>query len=182
MTGTIGILGLGQIGGTAAKLLLKAGHAVAAVDRPSAAWLAEAGGTLVPDAASLARECDIPEDVFFLELCLEPLLSEACIPVYRERSPFPGVRRDLSILMDQATTCSGLIEEIRQSSPLVTDVTVFDLYQGEHVPEGKRSLAMSVLFQSGERTLRDKEVDKVFNRIFRKLVEKFGIQLVKTDR
>jgi len=125
---------------------------------------------------SLARECDIPGDIFFLELCLEPLLSTASIPAYRERSPFPGVRRDLSILVDQATTCAGLIEEIRQSSPLVADVTVFDLYQGEHVPEGKRSLAMSVLFQSGERTLRDKEVDKIFNRIFRKLVEKFGIQ------
>ncbi|MEL0144626.1 MAG: NAD(P)-dependent oxidoreductase [Alphaproteobacteria bacterium] len=56
---TIGILGLGQIGGTAARLLVAAGYPVAAVNRPSAAWLPDAGGMLVPDAASLAGSCPI---------------------------------------------------------------------------------------------------------------------------
>jgi len=125
---------------------------------------------------SLARECDLPEDIFFLELYLEPLLSSISTPVYRETSPFPGVRRDLSILVGETTTCAELIEEIRQGSALVTDVKVFDLYQGEHVPKGKRSLAMSVLFQSRDRTLRDEEVDRIFNGLFQKLVKKFGIQ------
>jgi len=59
MRDTIGILGLGQIGGTAARLLVAAGYPVAAVDRPSAAWLPDAGGMLVPDAASLAGSCPI---------------------------------------------------------------------------------------------------------------------------
>ena len=86
------------------------------------------------------------------------------------------MRSDLSILVDETTTCAELIEEIRKGSALVVDVAVFDLYQGEHVPKGKRSLAMSVLFQSRERTLRDEEVDKVFSSIFQKLVKKFGIQ------
>ncbi len=125
---------------------------------------------------SLARECDVPEDIFFLELHLEPLLSSTGTPVYRESSPFPGVRRDLSIVVDETTTCAELIEEIRKGSALVTDVTVFDLYRGEHVPKGKRSLAMSVLFQSRDRTLRDEEVDRIFNGIFQKLVKKFGVQ------
>ena len=55
----IGILGLGQIGGMAARLLLAAGHAVSAVDRPAAAWLPDAGGSLVPDAKRLAETSDI---------------------------------------------------------------------------------------------------------------------------
>ena len=125
---------------------------------------------------SLARDCDVPGDIYFLELDLESLLSYPVKPLYRESSPFPGVRRDLSILVDETTTCAELIEEIRKGSALVVDVAVFDLYQGEHVPKGKRSLAMSVLFQSRERTLRDEEVDKVFSSIFQKLVKKFGIQ------
>ena len=125
---------------------------------------------------SLARECDVPEDIFFLELHLEPLLSSTLTPVYRESSPFPGVRRDLSIVVDETTTCAELIEEIRKGSALVTDVTVFDLYRGEHVPKGKRSLAMSVLFQSRDRTLRDEEVGRIFNGIFQELMKKFGVQ------
>jgi len=125
---------------------------------------------------SLAREYDVPGDIFFLELELEPVLSSITAQRYRKSSPFPGVRRDLSILVDQTTTCAELMEEIRKSSAIVANVTVFDLYQGEHVPEGKRSLAMSVLFRSRERTLRDEEVDRVFNTIFRKLVKKFGVQ------
>ena len=59
MKARIGILGLGEIGGTAARLLLTAGYAISAVDRPNAAWLVEAGGSLVADAATLAASCDI---------------------------------------------------------------------------------------------------------------------------
>ncbi|MBN43658.1 MAG: hypothetical protein CL573_09255 [Alphaproteobacteria bacterium] len=59
MNARIGILGLGEIGGTAARLLLSEEYAVSAVDRPNATWLVGAGGTLVHDAASLAGTCDI---------------------------------------------------------------------------------------------------------------------------
>tara|TARA_A100001037_G_scaffold205007_1_gene183410 strand:- start:515 stop:1396 length:882 start_codon:yes stop_codon:yes gene_type:complete len=59
MSQRIGILGLGQIGGTAGRLLLAAGHAVSAVDRPNAHWLTDAGGVLVPDARTLAKTVDI---------------------------------------------------------------------------------------------------------------------------
>lgn len=59
MRDTIGILGLGQIGGTAARLLLAAGYPVAAVDRANSRWLVQSGGTLVRDAATLARTCHV---------------------------------------------------------------------------------------------------------------------------
>ncbi|MEA1996057.1 MAG: hypothetical protein U9N45_00380, partial [Gemmatimonadota bacterium] len=125
---------------------------------------------------ALAHKLDLPEEIYLVEMCLEPLLSQAVKPLYKESSPFPGSRRDLSILVDQDIPCADLIKVIKEGSPIVAEVTVFDLYQGEHVPAGKKSLALSVLFQSRERTLRDKEIDKVFTGIFNSLVSRFGVQ------
>ncbi|HUU26204.1 MAG TPA: phenylalanine--tRNA ligase subunit beta [archaeon] len=125
---------------------------------------------------ALAHKLELPDEIYLLEINLEPLVSEAVEPVYEELSPFPGSRRDLSILVDESVPCADLISQIRKASNIVTDVTVFDLYQGDHVPPGKKSLAMSVLFGSPERTLRDEEVDKVFGKIFKTLVKKFGVK------
>ncbi|MBW7995020.1 MAG: phenylalanine--tRNA ligase subunit beta [Candidatus Glassbacteria bacterium] len=125
----------------------------------------------------LARDLDLEEqDVFLLELDLAPLLGSTEMPSYRESSPYPGIRRDMSILVDLATPAGELMSEISSTSELVRDVTVFDLYEGEHVPEGMRSLALSVVFQSLERTLVDKEADKLFEEIFGRLVARFGIK------
>jgi putative dehydrogenase len=107
MTGTIGILGLGQIGGTAAKLLLKAGHAVAAVDRPSAAWLPEAGGALVPDAATLARDCDIVVAALSREADVED-------SVFGDAGLVAGARDGL-IVADMGTFAVALKERVRDA-------------------------------------------------------------------
>jgi phenylalanyl-tRNA synthetase beta chain len=125
---------------------------------------------------AVARRLDLPAEIYLLELDLEPLISREVNPAYQERSPFPGSRRDLSVLVAEKVPCGELIREIKNGSPLVAELVVFDLYQGEHVPAGKKSLAVSILFQSRERTLRDEEVDKVFNGIFKALVKKFGVQ------
>jgi phenylalanyl-tRNA synthetase beta chain len=77
--------------------------------------------------------------------------------------------------VDLDTPCQFLLDEIESASDLVSEVRVFDLYQGEHVPEGKRSLALSVLFRSGERTLKDEEADETFDRIIKTLVDRFGV-------
>ena len=124
----------------------------------------------------LAQGLELPQELYFLELYLEPLLSAEVTPTYQERSPFPGIRRDLSILVDENIPCAALINRIKKGSPLVAEVTVFDLYQGKQLPPDKRSLAMSVLFQSRERTLRDEEVDEIFGKIFKDLVKTFGIK------
>jgi phenylalanyl-tRNA synthetase beta chain len=50
------------------------------------------------------------------------------------------------------------------------------LYMGEHVPEGKCSLALSIVFQSAERTLKDEEADNLFEKIFNRLVKKFDVK------
>ncbi len=126
---------------------------------------------------TLSRELDLDEqEIFLLEIDLEPLVSATDMPSYKPSSQFPAIRRDMSILVDLKVPAADLIEEIGSANKLVRDVSVFDLYMGEHVPEGKCSLALSIVFQSVERTLKDEEADSLFDNIFGRLVKKFGVQ------
>lgn len=105
MSQRIGILGLGEMGGTAARLLLAQGHAVSAVDRPSAAWLPEAGGALVADAQTLAQQSDI----VVMLLANEDAIEAA---VFGEAGLAAGAREGL-IVADMGTFAVALKERIR---------------------------------------------------------------------
>ncbi len=122
----------------------------------------------------LARRLELPEGLFLMEMLAEPLVSGAVEPYFKGLTPFPGSRRDLSVLVDEDLPAGELLAGIAQDSPLAAEVSVFDLYQGEHVPAGRKSLSFSILFQSPERTLRDEEVDQAFQRIVAMLAERFG--------
>jgi len=125
---------------------------------------------------TLASSLELPDTVLLAELDLDPLLGSRQAPRHSERSPYPGSRRDLAVLVDESVPCAELSAEIQRGSRLVAEVSVFDLYQGQHVPAGKKSLAFSMLFQSVERTLRDEEVDQAFERILRGLIKKFDVK------
>ncbi len=107
MTQRIGILGLGQIGSASARKLLAAGHAVTAVDRPSAAWLPEAGGVLVADAQFLAAECDIVVTALSREEDVEDAIFGA-------RGLVAGAREGLTVA-DMGTFSVALKERVRDA-------------------------------------------------------------------
>ena len=107
MTQTIGILGLGQIGGMAGRLLLAAGHKVTAVDRPSAQWLAEAGGTLVPDPKILAETCSLVIFAMARESDVEDAVFGA--------DGFEKGAHDGQIVADMGTFAVALKERIRDA-------------------------------------------------------------------
>jgi 3-hydroxyisobutyrate dehydrogenase-like beta-hydroxyacid dehydrogenase len=107
MSQRIGILGLGEMGGMAARLLLAQGVAVSAVDRPSAAWLTEAGGTLVADAAALAQQSDI----VIMLLASEDAVEAA---VFGDAGLVSGALEGL-IVADMGTFSVALKERIRDA-------------------------------------------------------------------
>jgi putative dehydrogenase len=107
MTAQIGILGLGEIGGMAARLLLAGGYAVSAVERASAAWLPDAGGKLVPDAAALAGHCDI----VICALASEDAVEAA---VFGSDGLAAGARDGL-IVADMGTFAVALKERVRDT-------------------------------------------------------------------
>jgi phenylalanyl-tRNA synthetase beta chain len=95
---------------------------------------------------------------------------------YRPIPRFPGNTRDIALILDSSIAASK-VEGTIKSFPLVDQVTIFDVYIGEQLPQGKKSLAFSVRFQSAERTLTDEEVNKAQDEIVKRLQKEFGATL-----
>jgi phenylalanyl-tRNA synthetase beta chain len=93
-------------------------------------------------------------------------------------SRFPSVTRDLALVVDKAVLARELIKAIKVTGKgLVSEAQVFDVYEGEHVQEGKKSIAISVTYSSDDHTLLDKEIVEVENRIKFELTKQFHAEL-----
>lgn len=97
---------------------------------------------------------------------------------YKEVSKFPEVRRDLALLVDNEVLFSELQSiALRTDKHLLKEVSLFDVYQGDKVAEGKKSYALSFLFRDEEKTLTDKVVDKAILKIFKSLEHQLKAEL-----
>ncbi len=129
----------------------------------------------------LVREAfDLPEQpVCALEFDLEVLLAQVGkVRTMQPISRFPAVVQDVALVVDENLSA----EEVRQAilafgGQLLQDARLFDLYRGEQIAPGKKSLAYSLTYQADDRTLTDDEVAKVQERIVRRLAEELGAEL-----
>ena len=120
---------------------------------------------------------DIAEPVFLFELDMDKLLALASKPlVYKAISKYPGITRDIAMLLDTGVTYQKVADIVKEFS-LVSAMQLFDLYVGEQVPEGKKSIAFRLTYQASDRTLKDDEVDKVQKRILERLSKELGATL-----
>ena len=91
---------------------------------------------------------------------------------------FPIVRRDLSLLISKEVTFAELAEVARRAEKkLLKDVTLFDVYEGKNLPEGKKSYALTFSLQDTERTMSDKQIDAIMAKIQTSLKDTFGAEL-----
>lgn len=117
---------------------------------------------------------------FLFELDFEKLVQYAPPQLTVRSLPrFPSVERDLSIVVEEAFPAQRIVSWIREefSHSLVEDAHVFDQYKGSPVPEGKKSLAYTIAYRAGDRTLTDAEVNAVHQELVAKIGEVFGAQL-----
>jgi phenylalanyl-tRNA synthetase beta chain len=115
--------------------------------------------------------------VWGLELFLPP--EPAPRPVRRYEPPpvFPGVDRDLALVVPRDVRARQVEEVIREEGgALLVDVQVFDLYEGRGIPDGHRSLAFRLRFQSDRRTLTDEEVERSVAAVMNRLREDLGVE------
>jgi len=120
----------------------------------------------------VAAEYDLEGAVAF-EIALGDLLESSPIgeEEYVDFSPYPPVERDLAVVVPEEISASRVIAEIRGAGGhlLNEEVTVFDVYRGEGVDEGEKSLALRLQFQSFERTLSDEEIEPTWQKIIEAL-------------
>lgn len=100
--------------------------------------------------------------------------------IYQPPSPYPAAVRDLAILVNRGDRVADVLNVINEAGgELVQDVDLFDMYEGEEIPNGKKNLAFHIIYQSYEKTLKDEEVDRIQKRIIRELEKKRGWQVRK---
>jgi len=102
-------------------------------------------------------------------------LTRAPFPHPQTPSRFPAVVRDIALLIDSGLPAQAILDAISAGKPaIVREVGVFDLYQGESLPAGKKSLAFRVVMQDTERTLTDSEADAARDSVVALLGRRFG--------
>lgn len=128
---------------------------------------------------SIARDFDLPENTFALELDLDFLLSKPVPPAQFESIPqYPPSLRDLAVIVDKAQAADQLLKTVKDAGgSLLKVVDVFDVYYGKPLPADKKSVALSLIFQSPERTLTDKDTQKAVERIVAALAKQCGAEL-----
>ncbi|HED03210.1 MAG TPA: phenylalanine--tRNA ligase subunit beta, partial [Candidatus Fraserbacteria bacterium] len=131
-------------------------------------------GELHPE---VAQRFGLKERTLLGELDLEALLAQSRRQPrgYRPSPRFPAIEQDLAIVLPEKIPAAQVSELIRQAGgPLLAEVHLFDVYQGEQVPEGQRSLAYSLRYRAPDRTLTDAEVQKIHARIGQALTRELG--------
>jgi phenylalanyl-tRNA synthetase beta chain len=120
------------------------------------------------------KNFDISDSAFLFELDVDKLVTLASKPlVYKTVSKYPSITRDIAMLVDAAVTYQKIVDIVKAFS-LVSDMQLFDLYEGKQVPEGKKSMAFRLTYQAADHTLKDEEVDKVQQRILERLSKELG--------
>ena len=130
----------------------------------------------------MAKQYGIQETVA-LEINLEVLLSNKASKVkFTEVSKYPSVTRDLALLVEDVCKVGDIVNCIKKNGKLnkeniIQNVEVFDVYTGEHVEKGYKSIALTMTFQSYERTLKDEEINTIFNTVLEALQKDVNAQL-----
>jgi phenylalanyl-tRNA synthetase beta chain len=128
----------------------------------------------------LARQYDLRDAVLLAELNLDILLARRnSAKSFRPLPAFPAIRRDVAMVLPEATTHDAVLQVVKQTKPANLEaVELFDIFRGKNVPSGEKSMAYAFTYRSPERTLTDNEV----NGAHEKLVEQLKQKLQATIR
>lgn len=119
------------------------------------------------------------DDVYVLEINLDKLLAKKTGKMkFKEISKYPTINKDLAILIDKSIASEEIAKLIKKTAgSLLTNIEVFDVYEGKNIAADKRSIAYSLSFGKQDRTLTDEEVNDIMNKVIASLQNKIGAEL-----
>ncbi|NER13356.1 phenylalanine--tRNA ligase subunit beta [Leptobacterium flavescens] len=129
---------------------------------------------------SVLKAFDIKQAVLFADFNWDAILEivKSNKIQFREVPKFPEVRRDFALLLDDSIRFEDIYDIAMQSEKsLLKEVSLFDVYQGKNLPEGKKSYAVSFMLQDERQTLTDKQIDKIMNKLQQNFEKKLGAEL-----
>ena len=129
--------------------------------------------------AGISKAFGIKQTVLYAELAWDTLLATNGQSKLKFASlpRFPEVRRDMALLLDQTVTFAQLQRTALKAEPkLLKDVWLFDVYEGEKLPAGKRSYAIGLTLQDPETTLNDSAIDGAVERVYQALVKAWSVE------
>ncbi len=119
-------------------------------------------------SSDVCKQFDIKQDVWFADVNWDYVLASSAKQKIEFKSlpKFPSVRRDLALVVNKELSFAA-IEQLSQkeAKKLLKEVSLFDVYTGDKIEQGKKSYAVSFMFQHEEKTLTDDEVEKVMNKL-----------------
>jgi len=133
-------------------------------------WL----GALHP---SVEQKLDLSQRAYVFEIEASAL-SEGRVPKFEPLSRYPSIRRDIALVVDEAISAAEVLDCIRLSgSEYLTNIELFDVYVGEGIDSGRKSLALGLTLQDLSRTLKDNEIEQELDQILSVLNNKLGATL-----
>ena len=128
---------------------------------------------------SVLKNFDIKQEVFFADFNWNAILKQISNNIkYSEISKYPEVRRDLALLIDTNISFEQLYEVAKKTEKIVLkNINLFDVYQGQNIPEGKKSYALSFILQDINKTLTEAQIEKVMNKLTQNFQTELGAVL-----
>ena len=130
-------------------------------------------------SAVIAKKFDIKQMVFVAEFATTALLpASRKLREYEPLPVYPAALRDIAMIVDESVPAGDLVGAITKSAgELAEEVKIFDLYTGQQIPQGKKSIAIAIDFRSRERSLSNDEVDALQEKIVIELKRQFKAEI-----
>lgn len=126
---------------------------------------------------AIQRKLGISTNTLLFELALDPIRAKS-LPKARSLSKFPEVSRDLAIVLDRSTSSADILANVRENAgDYLTNLRIFDVYQGDAVANDKKSVALGLTWQHPSRTLSDDDINTIISSCVNGLQDKFNAKL-----